>query len=235
LGGHFSFTDPVSLIGFLVLGITCGLVGLLYPKALYGLRGLFHRIPIPNFLKPAVGGLLVGLIGLVFPQALGMGYGYAQFAIDGNFVVLSAWLMLALVFVKMVTTSLTIGSGGSGGVFGPGIVMGGFLGAALWSMLHAVAPWTLGSTPPGAFAVVGMGAFFGGVGKVPLAVIVMVAEMTGEFSLLVPAMLATMIAYLITGETSIYQSQTDTRLESPAHEEDFTRATSQPAPGPVHP
>jgi CIC family chloride channel protein len=165
-----------------------------------------------------------------------MGYGYAQFAIDGNFVVLSAWLMLALVFVKMITTSLTIGSGGSGGVFGPGIVIGGFLGAALWSLLHTVAPWILGATPPGAFAVVGMGAFFGGIGKVPLAVIVMVAEMTGEFSLIVPAMLATMIAYLITGESSIYESQLDTRLDSPAHEQDYLpRTISQPTQEPVHP
>ena len=150
-----------------------------------------------------------------------MGYGYAQFAIDGNFLVLSAWLMLALVFVKIVTTALTIGSGGSGGVFGPGMVIGGFLGAAIWSGLHTFAPWMLGSTPPGAFAVVGMGAFFGGVGKAPLAVILMVAEMTGEFSLIVPAMLATMVAYLITGETSIYESQVDTRLDSPAHKDDY--------------
>ena len=220
-GGHFSFTDPQSLLGFLILGIMCGLVGLLYPRALYGLRDLFHNIHIPHHLKPAIGGLLVGLIGLAFPQALGMGYGYAQFAIDGNFLVLSAWLMLALVFVKIVTTALTIGSGGSGGVFGPGMVIGGFLGAAIWSALHTFAPWMLGSTPPGAFAVVGMGAFFGGVGKAPLAVILMVAEMTGEFSLIVPAMLATMVAYLITGETSIYESQLDTRLDSPAHKDDY--------------
>jgi CIC family chloride channel protein len=144
-----------------------------------------------------------------------------QFAINGNFLILSAWLMLLLVFVKIVTTALTIGSGGSGGVFGPGMVIGGLLGGALWSGLHAWAPWMLGNTPAGAFAVVGMGAFFGGVGKAPLAVILMVAEMTGEFSLIVPAMLATMVAYLITGETSIYESQVDTRLDSPAHKRDY--------------
>ncbi len=220
-GGQFSFTDPQSLLGFLALGIICGLVGLLYPKILYGLRDFFHKIRIPNQLKPAIGGLLVGLIGLAFPQALGMGYGEVQFAINGNFLILSAWLMLALVFVKIVTTALTIGSGGSGGVFGPGMVIGGLLGGALWSGLHAWAPWMLGNTPAGAFAVVGMGAFFGGVGKAPLAVILMVAEMTGEFSLIVPAMLATMVAYLITGETSIYESQVDTRLDSPAHKRDY--------------
>jgi chloride channel protein, CIC family len=220
-GGHFSFTDPSSLLGFLVLGIACGAVGLLYPTTLYGLRDLFHKVQLPKYLKPAIGGLCVGLIGLVLPQALGMGYGYAQFAINGDFVTLSAWLMLALVFVKILTTSLTIGTGGSGGVFGPGMVIGGFLGAALWAGLHAWAPWMLGHTPPGAFAVVGMGAFFGGIAKAPLAVILMVAEMTGEYSLIVPAMLATMVAYLVTGETSIYESQVDTRLDSPAHKDDY--------------
>jgi chloride channel protein, CIC family len=220
-GGQFSFDQPQSLIGFLLLGLICGCVGLLYPKMLYGVRDVFHGFHIPRYLKPAVGGLLVGLIGMAFPQALGMSYGYVQFGIYGDFVTLSAWLMLLLAFIKIVATSLTIGSGGSGGVFGPGMVIGGFLGGAIWSGIHAVAPWALGSTPAGAFVVVGMGAFFGGIAKAPLAVILMVAEMTGEYSLIVPAMLATMVAYLITGETSIYESQVDTRLDSPAHKDDY--------------
>lgn len=220
-GGQYSFTDPISLLGFLVLGLVCGGVGLLYPRTLYGVRDLFRWLRLPYWLKPALGGLCVGLIGLILPQALGMGYGFVQFGIDGNYVVLSAWLMLALVFVKILATSLTIGSGGSGGVFGPGMVIGGFLGSALWAGLHALAPWMLGNTPPGAFAVVGMGAYFGGIAKAPLAVILMVAEMTGEYSLIVPAMLATMLAYLVTGETSIYESQVPTRLDSPAHKLDY--------------
>ncbi|GAC1450601.1 MAG: hypothetical protein PVSMB4_09630 [Ktedonobacterales bacterium] len=220
-GGHFAFTDPRTLLGFLVLGLVCGAVGVLYPRTLYGVRDFFKRVPIPNQLKPAIGGLFVGLIGLAFPQALGMGYGYVQFGINGNFITISAWLMLALVFIKIVTTSLTIGSGGSGGVFGPGMVIGGLLGGSLWSGLHAWVPWLLGLTPPGAFVVVGMGAFFGGIAKAPLAVILMVAEMTGEYSLIVPAMLATMVAYLVSGETSIYESQVPTRLDSPAHKDDY--------------
>ncbi|HEU0027761.1 MAG TPA: chloride channel protein [Ktedonobacterales bacterium] len=220
-GGQFTFDQPQSLIGFLLLGVICGVVGLLYPKMLYGVRDVFHGFHVPRHLKPAIGGLLVGLVGMAFPQALGMGYGYVQFGVYGDFVTLSAWLMLALAFIKIVTTSLTIGSGGSGGVFGPGMVIGGFLGGAIWSGIHAIAPWALGATPAGAFVVVGMGAFFGGIAKAPLAVILMVAEMTGEYSLIVPAMLATMVAYLITGETSIYESQVDTRLDSPAHKDDY--------------
>ncbi|MGH2517977.1 MAG: chloride channel protein, partial [Ktedonobacterales bacterium] len=176
---------------------------------------------MPNHFKPAIGGLLVGLIGLFIPEALGMGYGYAQFGINGNFVHIAAWLMAILVFVKILTTSLTIGSGGSGGVFGPGMVIGGFLGSALWAILHVVAPGLVAGTNAGAFAVVGMGAFFGGIAKAPLAVILMVAEMTGEYSLIAPAMLATMVAYLVTGDTSIYESQVPTRLDSPAHKNDY--------------
>lgn len=220
-GGHFSFVHPVSLVGYLILGLCAGLVGLLYPKTLYGIRDLFKRVRVPNHFKPAIGGLLVGIIGLFIPQALGMGYGYVQIAISGNYVQLAAWLMFALVFVKILATSLTIGSGGSGGVFGPGMVIGGFLGGALWAGLHAVAPGVVAGTNPGAFVVVGMGAFFGGIAKAPLAVILMVVEMTGEFSLLPPAMLATMIAYLVTGDVSIYENQVPTRLDSPAHKNDY--------------
>ena len=219
-GNHFEFTHPASLVGYLLLGLCAGLVGLLYPKALYGVRDFFKRVTLPNYLKPALGGLLVGLICLVFPQALGMGYGYVQFGIASDFVHLAAWLMLALVAVKILATALTIGSGGSGGVFGPGMVIGGFLGGALWAGLHAVAPGLVTGTNAGAFVVVGMGAFFGGIAKAPLAVILMVAEMTGEYALIAPAMLATMVAYLVSGETSIYESQVSTRLDSPAHRDD---------------
>jgi CIC family chloride channel protein len=221
-GAHYEFTQVSSLLGYLILGVCAGLVGLLYPKSLYGIRGFFHRIHLPNHVKPAIGGLLVGLIGLFLPQALGMGYGYVQFGVNSDYTHIAAWLMLVLVFVKILTTSLTIGSGGSGGVFGPGMVIGGFLGGALWAGLHTVAPGLVAGTNAGAFVVVGMGAFFGGIAKAPLAVILMVAEMTGEYALIAPAMLATMVAYVVTGDTSIYESQVPTRLDSPAHKDDYT-------------
>jgi CIC family chloride channel protein len=221
-GAHYEFTQVSSLVGYLILGVCAGLVGLLYPKSLYGIRSLFHHLHLPNHVKPAIGGLLVGLIGLFIPQALGMGYGYVQFGVNSDYTHIAAWLMLVLVFVKILTTSLTIGSGGSGGVFGPGMVIGGFLGGALWAGLHTVAPGLVAGTNAGAFVVVGMGAFFGGIAKAPLAVILMVAEMTGEYALIAPAMLATMVAYVVTGDTSIYESQVPTRLDSPAHKDDYT-------------
>jgi CIC family chloride channel protein len=229
-GGNFQFTNPASLLGYIILGLIAGLVGLLYPKTLYGVRDLFARLRIPRPLKPALGGLLVGLIGLLLPQALGMGYGFVQFGINNDYAHLAAWLMFALVFVKILATSLTIGSGGSGGVFGPGMVIGGFLGGALWAALHAVAPVLVTGTTAGAFVVVGMGAFFGGIAKAPLAVILMVAEMTGAYALIAPAMLATMLAYVITGDTSIYENQVATRMDSPAHKNDYALPLLQSIP-----
>lgn len=221
IGGHFTFDHPFNLVAYLILGVCAGLVGLLYPASLYHIRDFFKRLRIPLMLKPALGGLLVGLIGLALPEALGMGYGYVQFGVNNDITHLAGWLLAVLVFVKILTTSLTIGSGGSGGVFGPGMVIGGFLGGALWALLRTVAPVLVEGMPPGAFVVVGMGGFFGGVAKAPLAVILMVAEMTGEYSLIVPAMLTTMVAYLITGDVSIYEKQVPTRLDSPAHRDDF--------------
>ncbi len=218
-GHHFAFTDPRTLIGYAILGIIAGLVGIVYPRTFYGIRDAFARLPIPNMFKPAIGGLAVGLIGLLFPQALGMGYGWVQFGINNDFTQLPVFLILALIFVKILTTSLTIGSGGSGGVFGPGMVIGGFLGATVWVGIHAVAPQLAGFSGP--FVIVGMGAFFGGVAKAPMAVILMVAEMTNEYSLIVPAMLATMIALVITGNISIYEKQVPSRLDSPAHRDDY--------------
>lgn len=239
IGGHFTFDHPFNLIAYLLLGISAGLVGLLYPATLYRIRDLFKAWRIPRMLKPAIGGLLVGLIGLALPQALGMGYGYVQFGVNNDFTHIAGWLLAVLVFAKILTTSLTIGSGGSGGVFGPGMVIGGFLGGALWALLKTVAPALVEGMPPGAFVIVGMGGFFGGIAKAPLAVILMVAEMTGEYSLIVPAMLTTMVAYLITGDTSIYEKQVPTRLDSPAHKDDFVlpllrNMTVRDAMKPVH-
>jgi chloride channel protein, CIC family len=221
IGGQFTFDHPFNLIAYLLLGICAGVVGLLYPATLYHVRDFFKAWRIPQPLKPAIGGLLVGLIGLALPQALGMGYGYVQFGVNSDFTHMAGWLLAVLVFVKILTTSLTIGSGGSGGVFGPGMVIGGFLGGALWALLNAGAPALVTGMPAGAFVVVGMCGFFGGIAKAPLAVILMVAEMTGEYSLIVPAMLTTMVAYLITGDTSIYEKQVPTRMDSPAHKDDF--------------
>ena len=123
------FNHPMELPFYILLGALCAGVGWIYVKTFYGVRDFFARIKkIPRHLKPMIGGLLVGLVGFFFPQALGMGYGWTQLAIDGA---LTLRIMALIVIVKIGLTSLTISSGGSGGVFGPSIVIGGCLGGAV--------------------------------------------------------------------------------------------------------
>ena len=215
-----AFNDPLDLPFYAVLGIVCGLVGIVYVKGFYGTRALFQRLGMPRFLKPALGGFLVGIIGMFLPQVLGMGYGWLQIAMTGNFVLLPIILIPIIIVAKIVATSLTVGSGGSGGVFAPALVIGGLLGAALWIFLDGLLP-NFGPVIA-AFVIVGMMAFFGGVGKVPIAVILMVSEMTGGFALLVPSMVATAIAYVITGKYTIYRSQVQSRADSPAHRSEYS-------------
>lgn len=215
-----AFNDPLDLPFYAVLGIICGLVGIVYVKGFYGTRSFFQRLGIPRFLKPALGGFLVGIIGMFLPQVLGMGYGWLQIAMSGNFVLLPIILVPVIIVAKIVATSLSIGSGGSGGVFAPALVIGGLLGAVFWVLLNGLLP-NFGPVIA-AFVIVGMMAFFGGVGKVPIAVILMVSEMTGGLTLLVPSMIATTIAYVITGKNTIYRSQVQSRIESPAHRSEYS-------------
>lgn len=214
------FNRPEELVWYAVLGVAAGLVGIAYARGFYATRDAFKRIKIPPHVKPALGALGVGLMGLAFPEVISSGYGWMQIAIEGNKVELAVWTMAALVGLKIVATALTIGSGGSGGVFAPGLFIGGMLGGAMWWTLDGQVGWLPDTPAP--FVIVGMMALFGGVAKAPIAVMLMVAEMTGEFSMIVPAMIATSIAYLITGNITIYESQVENRAASPAHRAEFT-------------
>jgi chloride channel protein, CIC family len=218
-GLGFRFDQPSSLVWYAVLGLLAGFGGIAYAKTFYATRDFFRRIRIPPHFKPAIGGLGVGLIALAFPQVLSMGYGWLQLAINGNTAQLAVGTMLALVALKIVATSLSIGSGGSGGVFAPGLFIGGMLGGGMWELLHGHVAWMPANSEP--FVVVGMMALFGGVAKAPIAVILMVAQMTNELSMVVPAMMATTIAYLVSGNISIYESQAKTRADSPAHRGEY--------------
>lgn len=221
-GPGLTFTQPASLIWYALLGVIAGLAAIVYVRAFYGTRDVFHHIAIPPHLKPAIGGLGVGLIALAFPQVLSMGYGWVQLAIDGNAAQLAVTTMLILVVLKIVATALTIGSGGSGGVFAPGLYIGAMLGGGLWALLHNHLPFMPATPAP--FVIVCMMALFGGAAKAPIAVILMVAEMTGQYSLVVPAMFAATAAYLASGQTSIYKNQVLTRAQSAAHQSEYARA-----------
>ena len=212
----YHFTQPLQLVWFAVLGVVAGFLGLLYSKSFYGLTALSKRLPFSRKLRPAVGGLCVGLIALGLPQVLGTGYGWIQQGMSGQLSHLSLVIVLALPFARILATSLSIGTGGSGGVFGPGMVIGGFTGLAVWRLLSPVAPAVGHSPAP--FMVIGMMALFGAIARAPLANMLMVAQMTGNMSILGPALVAVAIATFIVRrfDDSIYRSQLRTRADSSA-------------------
>ena len=215
-----AFQNPLDLPFYALLGLACGLLGIAYVMSFYGVKEAFQRLKVPNYFKPAIGGFIVGVIGVFFPQILGVGYGWLQLIMNGDFTLLPLVFLPIIIVLKILATSLTIGSGGSGGVFGPALIIGGMLGAILWGILNVLIPNFQPSIA--VFVIVGMMAFFGGVGKVPIAVILMASEMTGSYTLLVPSMIATSIAYVMAGKITIYRSQVPTRAESPAHRGEYS-------------
>jgi len=214
--GSYHFSDPSQLIWFALIGVLAGLVGLLYAKSFYGLVELFHRSPLPRWVNPAIGGLLVGAIGIAIPEVIGTGYGWVQTSLGHGLLTIPLWIVLLLPFARIFATGLSIGSGGSGGIFGPGMVIGAFLGASVWRLFEPVFP-SMGHSPA-PYVIVGMMACFGGISRAPLAVMLMVAEMTGSLSILTPAMVAVGISWLIVqrNDDTIYRSQLKSRADAPA-------------------
>lgn len=205
--GGYVFSEPSQLGWFALIGVLAGLIGLCYARSFYGIAGLFARSPLPPWLNPAIGGLLVGASAIVVPEVLGTGYGFVQQALGAQLHSIPMWVVLALPFIRILATSLSIGSGGSGGIFGPGMVIGAFIGAAVWRLFAPVFP-SLGHDPA-PYVIVGMMACFGSIARAPLAIMLMVAEMTGSIGIVLPAMLAVGVASLIVKHTdaTIYASQ----------------------------
>lgn len=220
-GTLLGFSHPEGLLVYTAVGILAGLGGILYVKVFYGIQKLFSRMKrVSKYFRPAIGALVVGIIAMFFPEVLGLGYGWVQQIFYNNLVLLPLYLLIILFFLKIVATSFTIGSGGSGGVFAPGIVTGAFLGAAIGIVIHPFFPF-LNVTE---ITIVSMIAFFGGVSKAPISVLIMGTEMTGGFALFLPLMLSTTVAYFVSGmKNSIYSAQVDDRSSSPAHKLEYDR------------
>lgn len=217
----FRFTHPTELIFHGILGILCAATAVLFVIIFYGLRNrLFRPLKVSPYLKPAIGGLMVGIIAIFFPQVLGTGYGWVQIAMNGDLVSLSIALMMVLVLVKIIATSLTVGSGGSGGVFAPSLVIGAMVGGAFGQIMNIVFPNTIDQ--PGSYVLVGMAALLAGIAKVPIAAIVMVSEMAGNYNLLAPLMVASTLSYLLSSKWTIYEKQAENRASSPAHRREMT-------------
>ena len=210
---ELSFINPAELVPLTVFAVACALVGIVYTNIFYATKErIFDRLAIPARFKPAIGGLLVGAIAYFFPAVLGSSYGWLQQAINGNLPVL---IMAVLLVTKIIATSLTIGSGGSGGVFAPSLVIGGMLGGIFGIGMHALVPELV--TQPEIYVMIGMATFFTGVANVPIATTIMISEMTGSYKLLVPLIFSGVIVHVLARRWSLYTQQVRNHNESPAY------------------
>jgi CIC family chloride channel protein len=180
---------------YLLLGIFCAVVGVTFTRTLYRIEDLFDEIKFPEYLKGIIGGLILGVASLVFPQILGVGYMAIDMALMQK---MAWWLLLVLVVVKILATSITIGSGGSGGIFAPSLFLGAMAGGFFGFVVHQLFPNITAS--PGAYSIVGMGAVVSATTHGPLAAILILFEMTGDYKIILPLMLACIIATIASGQ-----------------------------------
>ncbi len=211
------FDHPFSLILFALLGVGCALLARFLFAVFFRIQAFFKRMPL--YVATAVGGLCTGLIGLAVPYVIGTGYGWAQFAISEKITMIPPIMLLVAAIAEIVSASFTLGSGNSGGIFGPCVVTGGMFGGAFG---YAAAHFFPSAVPhPGTYAIVGMIAFFAASAKAPISTIIMISEMTGGYGLLGPAMFAVVTAFILSGKRTIFPAQVHSRLESPFHADEF--------------
>jgi CIC family chloride channel protein len=197
----FHVRHPAEFLLYALLGLAAGGVGVGFTRVLYLIEDVCDWAwRGPEWLRPAAGGLLLGGLLLGLPQMYGVGYPVLENAIGGRYVI---GFLLVLLVGKMVATSLTIGIGGSGGVFAPSLFMGAMFGTTFGLVAHHLAPGLTG--PAGAYGLVGMGAVFAGAARAPITAVIIMFELTGEYSIILPLMLAivlaTSISRVISGDT----------------------------------
>ncbi len=228
--------NPERLPLYLVLGIACGATGILFTWMYRRAGSWFGSRRWVRPWAPAVGAGLASAIFIasyfLLPEkghfaslsSLSIGYGFVQVAIAGDLGVFTVSLILLLVaaaVVRMVVTTFVVGSGGSAGMFGTSVVVGAFLGTAIGGTFHLLLPGLVPTSVVAVFAIVGMMSFFGGIAKAPLGVLIMVVEMAGSYTVLPAAMISILVAYVVTGPYHLYSEQLPTRLQSPAHREEY--------------
>jgi chloride channel protein, CIC family len=205
--------SPGDLVLYALVGVVCGVVGRLYRRCFYWIHDLTERWirrppgrrALPAWAPPALGGLLVGLLGMEIPEVLGPGYGtIQQLLTPASLAGMSLWLVLLLPFAKIVATSLSIGTGGSGGIFGPGLIIGAATGAAIWRLATSLG---FDSQGPLVLTVVAMAACLGAIIRAPFGVSILVLESTRSPGLILPTAVATLVAYWLVGNQTLYQSQ----------------------------
>lgn len=189
----YRLVHPVEFGVYAVLGVVGGLGSVCFVKLLLGIRARFMRLPKWTvWFQPAVGGLAVGLMGYFVPEVLGVGYNHVEKVLNGDIVLK---LVVLLAVLKIVATAVCYGTGNAGGIFGPSLFIGSMMGAAVGGVAHALFPThTAGA---GAYALVGMGTAFAGIVRTPMTSVIMIFEMTRDYTIIVPLMISNMIAYFI--------------------------------------
>jgi chloride channel protein, CIC family len=248
LGFHSLFATPPALVNYafdpdrlplyLVLGVVCGVTGLGFIVLYRRSEAWFASRDWHPVLRPVVGAGIASAIFvgtyLALPEqahfaalsSLSIGYGFVQVAMlgllsSGNFTLLVFAVLASAVLIRMAMTSCVVGSGGSAGLFGTSVVVGAFLGTAVGGFFHDLLPGLVPLSVVAVFSIVGMMSFFGGISKAPLAVLIMVTEMAGSYTVLPAAMLSIFVAYVVTGRSHIYTEQLPSRIESPAHFQEY--------------
>jgi len=195
----YPLNDPMELVFYAILGVLCAAFAVIYIKVLYKSEDIFDSIKfIPEYLKPAIGGLLVGCIGLYYDEIFGVGYESIELALTGQMVLATT---AVLVLLKLLATSITLGSGGSGGVFAPGLFMGAMLGATFGFIINSMFPSI--AVNPAAYALVGMGGVFAGSAQAPITAMIMLFEMSNDYGLILPLMVTCIISAVLA--RSIYR------------------------------
>jgi len=239
---NLTFDNPWQLGPYLLLAVCMIVLAMIYTRSFYGLTNLFHHLPMIRHFKPAIGAFLTGAIGVALFYAfdnqsvlavLAFGYGALQMAISdsvqqaaGADALWLAAILAAISVGKILTTGLTIGSGGSGGVFGPSMVIGGCGAGALGLVLKVLLTyvgWGAAVPAPAAFVIVGMAGFFAAAAKTPFSTMVIVSEMTGNYNLILPALFVCTLAFLFSDRQSLYKNQVMSRSMSPAHQGAYVR------------
>jgi len=200
LGNHplfevpaYQLVHPLELPVYAVLGVLGGLVSVAFTKMLLSMRAWFLRQPSSTvWFQPVAGGLLTGLLGLIVPQVLGVGYGYVGDALNNNFALK---LMALLVVFKLLSVTVSYASGNAGGIFGPSLFIGAMLGGTVGSVAHHFLPAY--TATPGAYALVGMGTAFAGIVRTPMTSVLMIFEITRDYSIIVPLMISNLVSFFI--------------------------------------
>jgi len=189
---EYTLVSIWEIFPYMILGVVAGVIGVVFTTTLYKTEDLFDSIKIPDYAKASIGGLMIGVIGVFFPHVFGVGYDATGLALLEK---LTWYMVLALIFMKILATSITIGSGGSGGIFAPSLFIGSMTGGAFGYLVHLMFPSVTATS--GAYSLVGMGAVVAGATHGPFSAILILFEMTGDYKIILPLMLSCIISSII--------------------------------------